>query len=162
MFIETEDGVMVNAAEVTELRHTRDWKAVVVKMRGGETRRLDDGLTMEDVVRSTQQVIKADAGYFKLTFYSAENEEGEHFIDRQPIVAWRVTPFGLEPLTPDDDGETYRADRVCGVLYPDGRVNVASDRSYGTEAAWVAENVAHKRAVAASKALAASKAVAAE
>jgi hypothetical protein len=71
------------------------------------------------------------------------SDDGEHCIDRQPIVGWRVTPIGLEPLTPDDDSEAY--DRAHGVLYPDGRVNVVADRTFATEAEWVAANEeAHK------------------
>ena len=90
VFFETEGGVQVNAEEVTELRYTRDYKDVVVKMKSGNSHLLGYGRTIEAAMRSTQPVVKADAGYFKLTFHAGA---GDHFVDRQPVVAWRVTPF---------------------------------------------------------------------
>ena len=138
-FFETDEG-WINSAMVEELRYTADDRHVEAKMRGGGARRLLHS-DIDDAAEMTLPTVKADPGYFLLTFWTHGAEDGSAFITRQPIVAWRVGRHEAKPITPESRRGVHAP---SAVLYPDGSVHTPGGDAYVDEAEWKAELKAEK------------------
>ena len=65
--------------------------------------------------------------------------EGDPYVDRMPIAAWRIDETHALPVTPDDDDDRISNLIGSGVLLPDGQVVVPFDARFDNEEAWRAE-----------------------
>lgn len=84
-------------------------------------------------------IIPAAPGFETLTYFH-NNGGADACIDRQPVVAWRIDPTEAEwaePITPDTE---YRDKWV--IKYPDGSVCRVADRTWDSEALWLADMTA--------------------
>jgi hypothetical protein len=53
--------------------------------------------------------------------------EGDPYVEKMPIVAWRIDESHAVPVTPDDDDDNLVG---SGVLLPDGKVVVPFDATF--------------------------------
>ena len=65
--------------------------------------------------------------------------EGDAYVERMPIVAWRIDETHAVPVTSDDDDGRISNLIGSGVLLPDGQVVVPFDATFDNEEAWRTE-----------------------
>jgi len=126
MFIELHEGIIINLDHVTSIEcgEAHDEK---LSRSGYEWCRftMADGRSLEghakDIRQSSQRtgttVVPASSGFVALGFYGEMEGYHDELVDRQPVVAWRISPGKsyAQPVTPY--GHEYE-----DVLHPDGRV----------------------------------------
>jgi hypothetical protein len=100
-------------------------------MTGGGSHELD--ISTDEAIKLTAPVVKADPGYFRLTFWG--QDDGRGWVDRQPVVAWRIMPQGAAPVTPIDE-EPNPEPPNRAILYPDGKVLIPFDCQFRSEGEW--------------------------
>ena len=124
MLILTLDGY-INSADIVRVTQGRDH--AIIKTRAGDTWRSHSDA--EAIVLMMAPVIPALPGYTVLTAHDAE--EGELFVTRSPVVAWRILDDLAVPVTPDTEvGQV-------AVLFPDGQVVIPGMVSFKNEEAWL-------------------------
>jgi hypothetical protein len=136
-FLRTADGGLVNADRVERIddgaRKGLQWQARATLKEGGYATLSMDKAEIENALLP---VVTALPGYVRLCYYADGGDDGGPWVDRMPIVAWRIAEDIALPVTPDEDkDDTLRS----GVLLPDGRVVQPFMQTFPDEDAWRGE-----------------------
>jgi hypothetical protein len=96
--------------------------------------KVDDD-TIEEILDQTQPCISAHPGSFVLEFCCFGDEDGEPFVDRHPVLGWRVDGAGgLHPLL--FDGRNVRISGINALLNSNGNVQDLFGSMYDDQDAW--------------------------
>ncbi|EJU12393.1 hypothetical protein LH128_14027 [Sphingomonas sp. LH128] len=111
---------IIPSSEPTSVGHLRYARAFL-KGDGGAPVEIYD-TQIEAIKRAGQAFVPAQDGFFVLGYYHSDDLENlEPWIDRTPILAWRMGEYGPDPVTLDEmyneDLRTHHA-----ILRPDGKV----------------------------------------
>ena len=105
------------------------------------TVRLTDGTTTqawrEDIERLEEQgyaVIPASQGAEVIEFAIYDDEE---HMERYPVVAWRITPYGAEPITPFNHGLDRCENARYGLALPGDLILTEDERVFHSVADFV-------------------------
>lgn len=91
-----------------------------------------------ELINSPFAVIKAEPGFECLTYWPQDEDVSYAFIERQPVLAWKVTiGEGVVPVVLDD--ESIGTDMIWAILEPNGRVRKLGDCEYENFEAWKTE-----------------------
>lgn len=131
-FISTDDGD-INAERVISIHEDDDDLAdtiphkVVYLAADGTAKTTNLEGDMDDIELDLAPVVAASPGYFALALLPAPAFE----IIQIPVIAWRVLPYGADPVLPG----VYEAGEKP-ILWPDGRVFASSDEHWPNAEAW--------------------------
>jgi hypothetical protein len=93
--------------------------------------------TIDDIVRGGQQCIAAAPGFRLLTFsYHPGEPDPGPYIHSEPVIGWRVTEGGNQPLVVDTD--FHEMEDRHAVLDPTGGV-FTWERNFPDQQAWIDE-----------------------
>ena len=95
---------------------------------------------------NTTHVLPAQPKFELLMAYF--DDDDNFYCMRQPIIGWRITPDGTEPIVIDGYYFTEKNKNMHGIKCPDGQVLAAyeDDDNFSDEVAWMAEmEASHKR-----------------
>jgi hypothetical protein len=128
-FLKTADHDFINADRIERLE------------RGGAT--LTDGTFVElsakqDIDRLLAPVVAATPGFIRLRYYADGGGDGTAWVERLPIVAWRVCRLETYPVVPGDTLDGSGCDGEA-LLLPDGQVLEPFVGRAASEKEWLAE-----------------------
>ena len=137
-FLRTADGGLVNADRIERLdpeKTTGRVGNVIWRSRAAFVASCDVTLAKDigEISTALLPVVAAAPGYVRLRYFEAGGDDGGPWVDRMPVVAWRIAEDVALPVTPDED----RDDALrSGVLLPDGRVVQPFMQTFPDEGAW--------------------------
>jgi hypothetical protein len=140
--------VLINADRIDKIERDEGRRSRAILNDGGSVMVQD---AIDVVERSLLPVVAASPGYTLLRFFGGLGTRGPNgeclphagednpYVERLPIVAWRIDDSHARPVTPHDDDDAISNLIGSGVLLPDGQVAVPFTGTFENEAAWQAE-----------------------
>ena len=131
-FLRTMDGDLINTDRIERIEEAEpQLRAIFVD--GSILPLVGD---IDVIERVLLPVIAAAPGYVRLCHYDFDDGQAP-FVERIPVVAWRIGDRRAFPVTVDNDNDDLSGVDTS-VLLPDGRVVSASGDIFADEAAWMA------------------------
>jgi hypothetical protein len=147
-FLQTGNGGLINADIIDTIADEKNqhgvWRAVAT-LRDGSRAALTGPVSR--VAQGLLPVVAAEPGYSQLAYFTSEDGS---FVNRQPIVAWRIEDDCAIPVTCETDSDAHNCVGAA-TLMPDGRVVWPYVQTFKDEAAWRKEMDAQAKARKAQK-----------
>lgn len=140
IFIETLEDAAINLDYVVRIERRGDkygdkCRLEVASPNG--TYKADTYYSLNELTRLTKPLVPAHPGFYLLGAYALDDPE-EIWIDKSPVVAWRVDGEYAEAVTTDDQAHGDNL-LLQGVLTPDGEVVAPFDATWGSVEGWKKE-----------------------
>jgi hypothetical protein len=145
-------GDLINAdriESITPVKKNESWGSRAILKDGKDVTLQGD---LDEIRRLLLPVVAASPGFTLLRFFGPvgvrepdgqrlpDAGEGDPYIEKMPIVAWRIDESHAVPVTPNDSDDDRISNLIgAGVLLPDGQVVMPFDARFDNEEAWLAE-----------------------
>jgi hypothetical protein len=135
-FIKTREGTLLNVNQVISIsdRSKKDFTYAIAVCHGEFQSDVELAHNMSEIEYLLLPVVAAQPGFTELRFFA--NEEGSPWVERLPIVAWRVDEEMALPVTPDNDASDDLSYVGNGILLPDGTVLQPFIQKFPNEDEW--------------------------
>ena len=134
--VEGIDGGQINVADIVSLRPVREpspvqgveFTTTAAVLRGGREVRLASSI--ERITNAGYPVIPAQPRF--VLFVVRRTEDDFLLTEKEPIIGWRITPDGPEPIVVGD----FRGAYETAIQYPDGHVVDSRSLTHANEGEW--------------------------
>jgi hypothetical protein len=135
-FLRTEDHDLINVDQISRIE--ADGKDYCKgQLHDGKTVRFFG--EFDRIEELLCPVIAAPPSYMVLEYHDGANncDDGEPWVVRMPVLAWRITGDAVAPVTPDSEGGgRFGPASTSTILLPDGQVTQQDNTTWPNEESW--------------------------